>query len=209
MDGPQLMKMFVNANVRKIAHLDALLENWDRLFFLKRADKTMPTSTFYYTFMHMLLYDRMALRIENNFIYFQANDIVRMSLTQFSETENLLFLQKWFLIFKTQKVVDSITKTCDYKECLLNNVLEQCFPRFQICARFMCLSLRQAHADKDTFLDTWHAFNDVAIKLLTAAYSHEQGKALLRLLHEPRHMAIYTTWNDQVEVYPGANIDKL
>src|SRR5271165_6107367 len=107
MDGPLLIRMLVNANVRKIKNLDVLIANWDRMFFLKRDDEKLSTGVLYYNFMNMILFDKMCLRIENNFIYFQSNDIVKMYMTQFSETENYLFLEKWFLIFKTQRVIDS------------------------------------------------------------------------------------------------------
>jgi hypothetical protein len=75
----------------------------------------------------------------------------------------------------------------------------------------MCLSLKQAAADKATLLSTWHAFNRVAILLLTDKFHNSAplyGKILLSLLHD-RNMSIYTSWDQQVEVYPGANIDKL
>lgn len=211
MNGPLLVKMLVNTNVRKLQNLDTLIENWDRLFFMRKDDEKLSASTLYYNFMCMLMFDKMRLRIANNYIYFQTNDVVKMSMTQFSETENFLFLEKWFLLFRTQTLVDAERNLYDYTDCLVDNVLDQCFPRFHICARFMCLSLKQAAANKDTLMATWHAFNEVAIRLLIDGIRPSAplyGRILLSLLHD-RNMSIHTSWDQQVEVYPGANIDKL
>jgi hypothetical protein len=205
--GAKLVKLFVNANIRKIENLDILLTSWDKLFNLKYNNKNYPNSTVYYYFFNMMLTDEMKLRIINDFVYFQSNDIVRMSLNQFPDVNNSVFLLKWFLIFETQKVIDSERSLCDYEGCLFNNVLDQCFPRFQICARYMCLSMRQACNEGVDPMSIWHDFNSAVVQLLLKPETMQTARRLLDILYN-RHEGICITWNPKLEVYPGSNNDK-
>ncbi len=105
-DGPMLVRLFIGANVRKMANLDTLLANWERSFMINNDIGKVSTSALYYRFMHSILYDKMDMRIENNFVYFQTNRVMKMSLNQFADHDNALFLEKWFLIFGVRRVVD-------------------------------------------------------------------------------------------------------
>ena len=204
--GPKLVNLFVNANIRKIEHLDVLLTSWDNLFNVKNNNKVYPNGTIYYHFLKMILTDKMQLRIINDFVYFQTNDIVRMALTQFKDVNNFVFLSKWFLIFENERVIDNQKGKYDYDGCLFNNVLEACFPRFQICARYICLSLVQAHKSGVDKLTIWNDFSSAVSMLLLDKDTFLSAKKLLHILHN-RHFAIYNSWDPSIEVYPGSNSD--
>lgn len=213
LDGPLLVKLFINANLKRFASLDPLLRTWEDTYYRRQVAghdprRAIGLDNLYFKFMHAILAEPVDLRVENGFVYFLAgNNMVRTASTT---DENATFLKKWFLMFAVQTEIDG---KHDYSQCLYNPVAAQCFPRLEICARYMCLSIRQASSstrppgaavdfDCSASLSVWSAFNSAAIRLLTTPSTSFYGRKLLYILHY-RHMDIYSGWNPDIDVYPG------
>lgn len=211
--GVSLVHALVDKCVRTFTVLDGLLIQWEKIIYntLRMQNTGVQNDKVYMALMTMILTDPIQLRIVNDVIYFQTNSTIRMTVNR---NDHATLLNYWFLVFKSQIVVDSTEQKFDFLECMFDKEIENKFPRFHMCARYMCLSIRQtAAATKHdnvvvvpVFFNVWHQFYNAVLLMTQTTHTAAVAHRLLAIL-TTRHFDIYTTWDPANEVYPGARLD--
>lgn len=210
--GVSLVHALVDRCMRTFGVLDNLLCQWEKTVYnnLKMNNINVQSDRVYMVLMKMILLDPIKLRIVNDIIYFQTNSTIRIPV---NTEDHATLLKYWFLVFKSQLVVDNKEQKFDFSDCMFDMEINNKFPRFLVCARYMCLSIRQTAArsiDNDVvvpvFFNVWHFFYNAVLRMMQDPTTADEAYRL-QIILTTRHFDIYTTWNPKDEVYPGARTD--
>jgi len=227
MNGVFLTKTFINT-FRNVDHLNHLLMLWERAFWKKHEQQMqaneVSATDLCFQFVYMIASCDMNLRYKNKYFFFQSNnDIIKISLSEFANTDYSIFLRRWTLMFKTKiSYTDEHDEASDaenneiinseYRDCLHNDIVDMYFPRTQLVARYACLCLRNSVnlssscdyiEEMGDFMKLRNTFITVANKLLLLNNGQhiQLGTVLLDILYN-RLERICFDWDPAVEVYP-------
>lgn len=163
----ELFKSFIVKTMRKIKRLDVFMPIW---FFHIPEQKTMTDHVF--LFMEHILFSKANFRIENGVIYYLEGDITGIFLRNFDQQERDLLLKftlEWNKIFKKKYIYDINTDYPNYNDCFFNFVVEECFPRKEICLRFLATTLLKSMKGEQQN-DSVEFVNAIHMRVWTSLY---------------------------------------